>query len=223
MLEELEPMPAWYSSCGVVCTRATPTLSLSVLSSLSCSSSTSSSVVIWLCTLWRISSTVCFLSLGDSAASTRDGAEPLAMDLAVATAGELSDELELESRKRLIPIIGNGKGINETWWPEPDCDCDCDCDAPIMVGVRAKLVCFAPAAGGGGATGVLAALTDPAFMPPSPNVASSSSDVGPEASVSVDIDVGLPRCSELAEAAAAGGAVMVTSVLAALFTADVEL
>lgn len=50
---------------------------------------------------------------------------------------------------------------------------------------------------------------------------------GTEAMVSVDIDEGrppAPRCRELAEAAATGGAVIVTIVLAtALLTADVEL
>lgn len=78
----------------------------------------------------------------------------------------------------------------------------------------------------GGASGVLAALTEPdlRLLPPDRD-ASSSNDGGTDASVSVDTEEGLPppKWRALAEAAAAGGAVIVTIVLAALFTADVEL
>lgn len=92
----------------------------------------------------------------------------------------------------------------------------------MSLGVSAKLVCFMA-----GVIGVLAALTDSPFIPPPPIEASSNSVRGTEASVSVDTDEGLPlplpRCNVLTEAAAAGGAVIVTIVLAALFTADVEL
>lgn len=104
--------------------------------------------------------------------------------------------------------MGSGMGINDTWCPDPD-----ELDGPMALGVSAKLVCFA-----GAASGVLAALTEPVLE------ASSSIDDGTEANVSVDTDEGRPpRCRALAEAAAAGGAVIVTIVLAALFTADVEL
>lgn len=91
----------------------------------------------------------------------------------------------------------------------------------MAVGVSAKLVCFVV-----GANGVLAALTEPPLRAPVPaREASSNRDGCTEASVSVDTELGLPlpRCRALADAAAAGGAVIVTIVLAAQFTADVEL
>lgn len=110
--------------------------------------------------------------------------------------------------------MGSGMGINDTWCPDPD-----ELDGPMALGVSAKLVCLA-----GGASGVLVALTEPVLRLPPDMEASSSNDGGTEANVSVDTDEGLPpRCRALAEAADAGGAVIVTIVLAALFTADVEL
>jgi len=72
-----------------------------------------------------------------------------------------------------------------------------------------------------GASGVVAPLTEPPGLPLPLKVG------GTEAIVRVDTEEGrppTPRCSELAEAAATGGALMVTMVLArALFTAVVEL
>lgn len=77
-----------------------------------------------------------------------------------------------------------------------------------------------------GANGVLAALTEPPLRAPPVKDASNNNEGCTEARVNVDTEEGLlplPRCNALADAAAAGGAVIVTIVFAAQFTADVEL